>query len=271
MSKPVDETIAERRPLPRLYAHLHRLFIDLLENLAENARVLWLTGEEGHIRRPDGEPNTYHKALYALEDLSPYQARLEALEAVQAEEHKLMGVKRSGLLLPGTQTGVRYVGLSRSETWSSHALAKDVVAGQLEAYLARTRQNLRVFETYASSHDPRREKVEEEIRELEEGLERLKAWDEAVLRERARSEKHTARVLLPPDTRTSEEESRLLYIRDVGLIVAGPGLTTRPNAIEASTQRKRRTDRMRGKLEPLVSFGMFEVFSEHEWQRAKAA
>ena len=270
MSKPVDETITERRSPPRLYAHYHRLLIDLLENLVKDARVVWLTAEEGHIRRPDGEPNTYHKALYALEDLSPYQARLQALEAVQQEGHKLMGVKRSGLLLPGTQTGVRYVGLNRSETWSSHALTKDVVVGQLEAFILKTKGNLRVFETYASNHDPRREKVEGEIKALEEGLERLKAWDEAVLRERARSEKHTARVLLPPDPRTGEEESRLLYIRDVGLIVTGPGLTPRPNASEASTQRNRRTDRMKGKLEPLASFGMFEVYSEQEWQGTKA-
>ncbi len=139
---------------------------------------------------------------------------------------------------------------------------------RLEAFIAKTKGNLRAFETYASTHDPRREKVEREIEELEAGLERLKAWDEAVLRERARSDKHTARVLLP-DPLTGGEETRLLYIRDVGLIVAGPRLTTRPNAIETPTQRKRRKDRMKGKLEPLVRFGMFEVFSEQEWQAAK--
>jgi len=54
VSKPVDETVVERRPLPRLYAHYHRLLIDLLEDLVEEARVVWLTGEQGHIRRPDG-------------------------------------------------------------------------------------------------------------------------------------------------------------------------------------------------------------------------
>ena len=73
-----------------------------------------------------------------------------------------------------------------------------------------------------------------------------KTWDEAVLRERARSDKHTARVLLPNPV--VGEETRLLYVCDVGLIVAGPGLTTRPNAIETPTQRKRRKDRMKGKL-----------------------
>ncbi len=268
MSRPVDDTASERRPLPRLYAHYHRLLIDLLEALVDEARVVWLTGEEGHIRRPDGEPNTYHKALYVLEDVSPYRECLAALEAVQKEGHETMGVKRPGLLLPGLQTDVRHVVLSRSESWASHALAKDTVVGKLEAFLAKTKGNLRAFETYASTVDPRRERVEQEIKALEEGLERLTAWDEAMLRERARSDKHTARVLLP-DPVTGGEITQLLYVRDVGLIVAGPGLTTRPNAIETPTLRKRRKDRMKGKLEPLVTFGMFEVFSEGAWQRAK--
>ena len=47
--------------------------------------------------------------------------------------------------------------------------------------------------------------------------------------------------------------TQLLYVRDVGLIVAGPGLTTRQNAIETVTLHKRRKDRMKGKLEPLVT------------------
>ena len=268
MTDPTDETLSEPRPLLRLYAHYHRLLIDLLEALVDEARVVWLTGEEGHVRRPDGEPNTYHKALYVLEDLSPYQEHLGELAAVQKEGHKTMGGKRPGLLLPGTQTEVRHVVVSRSESWASHALAKDTVVGKLEAFLAKTKGNLRAFELYASSHDPKREKVEEEIKELEAGLERLKAWDEDVLRERARSDKHTARVLLP-DPVTGEEMTQLLYVRDVGLIVAGPGLTTRLNAVETPTRRKRRKDRMKGKLEPLVRFGMFEVFSEQAWQAAK--
>ena len=91
-----------------------------------------------------------------------------------------------------------------------------------------------------------------------------------MLRERARSDKHTAWVLLPNPS-TGEEETRLLYIRDVELIVAGPRLTTRPNAIETPTIRKRRKDRMKGKREPLVRFGTFEVFSERAWQAAKGA
>ena len=66
---------------------------------------------------------------------------------------------------------------------------------------------------------------------------RPKARDKAVLRERARSDQHTARVLLPGPV-TGGEMTQLLYVRDVGLIVAGPGLTTRPNAIETPTISK---------------------------------
>ena len=59
-------------------------------------------------------------------------------------------------------------------------------------------------------------------------------------------------------------------VRDVGLIMTGPGLTIRPKAIETPTLRKRRKDRMKGKLEPLVRFGASGVFSEHAWGAAKA-
>ncbi len=38
-----------------------------------------------------------------------------------------------------------------------------------------------------------------------------------------------------------------------------------------STRRKRRKDRLEGKLEPLAVFGNCEVFSEKEWQAAKEA
>lgn len=265
-----DSALTERRPLPRLYAHYHRLLIDLLEDLAQNARVVWLTGEEGHIRRPDGEANTYRKALYAVEELSPYGARLEVLASVRREGQEKPGVKRPGLLLPGTQIEARHVVLSRSETWSSHALTKEVVAAKLEAFTLKTRESLRAFEVYASKHDPRREKVEREFGELENARERLAAWDETTLRERARGEKHTARVLVI-DPLTGEEESQLHYVRDVGLIVAGPGLTERPEAIQKATMRKRRVDRMEGKLEPLVRFGNFEVFSEQQWQTLKGS
>lgn len=58
--------------------------------------------------------------------------------------------------------------------------------------------------------------------------------------------------------------------RGGGLIVARTGLTTRPNAVETPTRRKRRKDLMKGRLKPLVRFGMFEVFSKRAWQVAVA-
>lgn len=46
---------------------------------------------------------------------------------------------------------------------------------------------------------------------------------------------------------------------------------TQANAVEVSTQRKRCKDGMKAKLEPLVSFSTFEVFSERAWQATKEA
>lgn len=54
---------------------------------------------------------------------------------------------------------------------------------------------------------------------LEGGLEFLKAWDEAVLRKRYRSDKTNARVLLP-DHLTGEETTHLLYVCDSYLLFA---------------------------------------------------
>jgi len=65
VSRPERGTPTEGRTLPRIYAHYHRVLIELLEELVANSRVIWLAGEEGHIRRPEGEPNTYRKALPA--------------------------------------------------------------------------------------------------------------------------------------------------------------------------------------------------------------
>ncbi len=268
MAKPADDKLQDRRPLPRLYAHYHRLMIELLEDLVADSRVLWLGDEQGHIRRPDGEPNTYRKALYALEDLGPYSERLEALALVQQEGHQTTGVKPMGLLLPGTQTGVRHVVLSHAVSWASHVLPKSVITMKLTAHLQKTKLNLRVFETYASTADPKREKLEQEIVEMEAGLERLETCGEAVLRERARSEKHIARLMLPPDPHTGEE-TRTVYIRDVGLIVAGAGLSTQAGAIEVAAKRKRRKDRLEGKLMPLVHFGNYEIYLEAQWRLAK--
>jgi len=244
------------------------VLIELLEELVANSRVVWLTGEEGHVRRPEGEPNTYRKALYVLEDVSPYRERLSELEAVQQEGQAYTGVQRPGLLLPLVVEGVQHVVLRKSVSWASHAFKKEVVVAKLEAYIERTKENLRVFELYATTHDPRREKVEREIKDLEAGLERLKVWDEPVLRERARTERHSARLIVP-DPVTGRDRTELVYVRDVGLIVAGPGLSRNPRAVEVTPRRKKREGQMREKLEPIVVFGNFEVFSEKEWQAAK--
>ena len=255
-----------QRSLPRIYAHYHRLLIELLEDLVQSGRVVWL-GEEGHLRHPDGEPNIYHKALYGLEALGPYQERLTELEQVQREGHIHSGAKRLGLLLPVVVEEVQHVVLRSSINYASHVSDKDAVKEKLTAYLARTKENLEAFNQYARPFDPRREKIEGEVSALEAALERLHASRETRFRERARTERTSAKLLLAPDPRTGEERVKTAYIRDVGLIAVGPGMIGERQRVVFAHRRKRRSDRVR--LEPFLTFGNFEIFVEDAWQEAK--
>lgn len=255
-----------QRSLPRIYAHFHRLLIELLEDLVQNERVVWL-GDEGHLRRPDGEPNTYRKALYATEDFSPYQKRLNEIEQVQREGQTHVGAKRPGLLLPVVVEGVQHAVLRRSTNYASHRLSKEAVVVKLTTHLAKTKGNLDLFKRYARPFDPRREKIESEVSALEVSLERLRKYDETIFRERARTERTSAKLLLTTDPHTGEERVETVYIREAGLIVVGSGIKGDESRIVFAQRRKRRRDRM--KLEPLLTFGNFEIFSERAWQAVK--
>ena len=61
----------------------------------------------------------------------------------------------------------------------------------------------------------------------------------------------------------------MLYIRDVGLIVSGPGLTEEGRVRHGRLHKPRRGT-MQGKLEPLLAYGNYEIYSERDWQQAKA-
>lgn len=255
----------DQRTPARVYAHFHRLLIALLEDLAEQERVVWL-GEVGHLRGEEGQPNTYRRALYGVEDLEPYQERLREVSVVRREGLALAGPKAPGLLVPVVIEGVVHAVLRRSENYASHALDKKTAVAKLAARLGKTRNNLAAFGRYARPFDPRREKVEGEVAALEVALERLKAFPDTHFRERARTERVSARLLVTgPD---GEEHSRSVYVREVGLVAVGPGMS-RPESVEFAVRSKRRSDRMR--LEPLLRYGNFEVYSEREWQEEKAA
>lgn len=250
--------------LRRHYGHFHRVLIRLLNTLVEQERAYWLGDQQGHIPRPDGQANTYRKALYVVEDLEPYRKDLTELEGLQQLVLGLTLAKPVGVLMPQAVEQVRDVVLSRTTSWSSHAYDKARIISKLSALSALAQTNLRAYQTYASTHDPNREALENEITTLEAGINLLRAHPEKTLRERAKSEKHTARLYAVGE----EAEPTMVYVRDVGLIVAGPGLT-HAGRVRDGRDHLRRKDRMEGKLEPLLAYGNYEIYSEQEWQQAK--
>lgn len=252
--------------LKRHYAHFHRVLLELLLDLEHQEQVWWLTDKQGHIPRPEGEANTYRKALYVLEDLEPYKGRLKELEQVQLTVLGLAVAKPVGVLTPVAVEGLSEVVLSKTVSWASHAYDKPKVISKLTGALALARGNLRSFQTYATTQDQRREALELEIHTLEADIERLRAHPDAVFRERAKTEKHTARIY-PHDDRG---EVSMLYIRDVGLIVAGKGLTG-TGRVRFSSSEHKRSDKLTDKLKPLLVYGNYEIYDEQAWNKVKQA
>ncbi len=250
--------------LKRQYAYFHRILLELLTELVAESTTYWLSNKQGHLPRAEGEANSYRKALYVVEELEPYRKRLTELETIQQAVMNLAIAKPVGVLLPLTFEAIGKVVLSQAVSWSSHAYPKEKVLAKLTGALGIAKKNLRAFDTYAMTDDPYREAVMAEILELERGLEQLRQFPEATLRERARSEKHTARLYPLAD----RGEVRMVYIRDVGLIVAGPGLT-QAECVHFRNPRERRSDRMEGRLEPLLVYGNYEIYSERGWQHKK--
>lgn len=250
--------------LRRHYAYFHRVLLELLLDLEDKEQVWWLTDKQGHIPKPEGEANTYRKALYVLEDLRPYVGRLKELEQVQQTVLGLAVAKPVGVLTPVAVEEIREVVLSKTVSWSSHAFEKAKVVSKLTGALGLAQGNLRSFQTYATAEDDRREALEQEIRTLEADIERLRAHPEDLFRERAKSEKHTAR-LYPSD---NGGEVSMVYIRDVGLIVAGKGLTG-AGRVRHSQSEHRRSDNLTVRLEPLLVYGNYEIYAERAWGEVK--
>jgi hypothetical protein len=114
------------KAIERNYAHFHRLLSELLLELSELPNVEWLE-EKGHIIRGVGETNTYHKAIYPLQDASPYYERLDELKEVQREGLELLGrdSPTKGLLMPVLIEDVHYVRLRQHVTHSSRVSRRE--------------------------------------------------------------------------------------------------------------------------------------------------
>lgn len=250
--------------LRRYYAHFHRVLLELLLELEARETVWWLTDKQGHIPKPEGEANTYRKALYVLEELEPYRQRLLELEQVRQTVLALAIPKPVGVLMPVAVEGLREVVLSKTVSWSSHAYEKAKIISKLSGALGLARGNLSTFQLYATTDDRRREALEREIHMLEVDLERLRNHPDELFRERAKTEKHTAR-LYPQEGRG---EVSMVYIRDVGLIVAGKRLTD-AGRVRPSSSDHRRSDKLHDRLEPLLVYGNYQIYAEREWSEVK--
>ncbi len=247
-----------QKAIERHYAHFHRVLASLLVELTEHPGVVWLS-DDRHTIRGEGETNAYGKAIYPLNDLSPYQDRLVELGEVQKQALELSGnaLPGKGLLAPIVIEDVHYVRLRRHASHSSRVVLRQHAIARFEAQLERTRIiHQQDFKPHATMFDPRREGIESEIVALEEGLARLRATDEETLRERYK----ISRVI--PYVYLRSGEITRPYVRDVGLIVVGPSV----RLVWADNVRRERSDKVR--LEPLLLLEPLEVYSERKWQEA---
>ncbi len=186
----------QRRPqeVKQIYAHLHRLLAQLLTNLTHNTPTFWLDADPSkhqHHIQPDGTRNTYAKAVYLTPTLQPYNDHLKQLSRVQTHALELMsstagleaqGKIPRGLMLPQVIPRVDHAILSRHTSYSSHAYPKAEVVTKLKALLEAQQANLRLnFEPYASTIDPRREQVEEDITKIAATLDAIAASQDTLV------------------------------------------------------------------------------------------
>lgn len=252
----MDERLIKK--VERHYAHFHRVLSGLLAELAEQPGTTWLF-DEGHLFAEHYTDNRYHKALYPVQHLGPFKARLEELRGVQAEAVQILGVKKvpHGLLTPQVLDGVQFVRLMRHENYNLKRLAKAEVLGR---YQGKLQNALAAFEAFRQgswgAHDPGLKDVEAEVRALEHGLARIDACDDEAFREHYRFER------VPASVYRAHHPMKQYHVRDVGLILVGDDV----RVAWADGVRQRRSDRV--ELEPLLACGPLEVYSSRAWDEA---
>ena len=244
--------------LERHYAHFHRVLGPLLVELAQQPGVIWLEETKAHVLTGEGEENTYARAIYPVTDLSPYHERLRELEAVQATGLALLGEGTSpkGLLPPRVVEGVRYVRISQHPNFVTQVLSQPGAIERLEMTLTTTRNNLRQFETYATTYDPRRKQIETEIKALKEAIAFVRASPKETFRFR------TQVTRIRPYLYPLVDDPYQIDTRKHGLILAGPNITVR----WADPTRKTRSDKKQ--RQPFLNLDTLQVYLERDWQAA---
>ena len=246
---------AQLGELGRLYAHFHRVLGPLLVELGELPGTVWLE-QARHVLAGEGEGNIYARAIYLVDDLSPYRERLRELEGVQKAGLELLGAGESpkGLLPPRVVEGVKHVRISQHPNFVTKVLSQTGALERLEATLSTTRSSLRQFEVYASTHDPRREQIEREVRALEAALEVVRASPDETFRFRLQV------VRVRPYLYPLQGDPYQIDTRKHGLILAGPHLRVR----WADPTRKTRSDKKQ--RQPFLALDTLQVFLESHWQ-----
>jgi hypothetical protein len=244
--------------IERAYAHFHRVLGTLLGELSSSAQVLWLE-QEGHIIRPDYEHNEYRPAIYTVPDLAPWQEQLSELDRVQSEILEQTGRERPGknLLPPLVADNVHYIRVSRYQGQTGRDVGREQVTARLEQLINTARQNLSVFENYATREDPARQQVENEVRTASKALERIQQSGVERFRETYRQ------TVIRPYVYFLDGTSTQLHLRNQGLLAAGPHVQTGWR----QGPRKTRSDKIT--LPALAAVGNYAFYDLDAWEAAR--
>ena len=237
------------------YAHFHRVLGALLTELSALPGTLWLTDEEQHVLRGEGERNTYARALYRVSSLEPYRERLAELLEVQQQGVTSLGLSRvpRELLLPQVIEQVTHVRLSETSVYRTTPVSKDKAVAKIDTALATTRKNLSEFQRYGAQDDGVR-RLEAEVKAIETVRETVLRAEEETYRVRVKQVRYRPYVYLAGKKPVQVDS------RTHGLIVVGPDIdVSYPNAV-----RQTRSDQR--VVEPLFEFGKTRIYFERDWQ-----
>ena len=263
-------------PVSRAYAEFHRRLGELMMALCERSQVLWagdvlkrhFSAEElrftdtttGHELHP-GETavkNVYRKGIYLISEAGPYQPVLAELRRIQREVMTLSGARRpyDGLLEPSLLTEVDFVRLRSQTVNLDRKLGLEALTARLDKRIAQVRVNARLFEA-VDPHDAASQRLHQEIKHLENVKHQLETSGEPKFLERTR------RLRVTPTVYQHGQPPREVYLRDVGLVLAGPAIKVDVPV----PYRRQRSDRVtRELIAPLATFENVAVYSYRVWQ-----
>ena len=257
---PDEDATASEREVARRHAHFHRVLGELLVDLGRETHVFWLS-DDHHDVTDDPEPNRYAKAVYVLDDVSRYRAALAELEEVRAEALSLMGVREptQSLLMPKICLGVTKARILTNTGFASRRRARADVMATIAAQRDATEAALVTFASYPErAHQ--RDRIAEELSELNAALHGLESANATFLRQHYRYTRYMCHVHYQDPDRFDQ-----LYVGDVGVVLQGA------NPSVARHDPRRRKHRRTVGVEPVASVGPYLFYEEDAWRAARAS